>query len=168
MKINEFIKKLENDKEIYPVKNYIPLQIKRILARDALEKAMDDSDGFIKLDRTMADVYFAMNLIREYFDVEIEDIENDYEAIMAAGFSFDDNIFKDICRAYKVFDYEEKDLMTQNSIEAQVAKVANSLVNAIDVLSEKMSGAIGDFDINQIVPEGTDVNEFIGMLNKLQ
>jgi hypothetical protein len=59
MKINEFIEKLENNKEVYPVTSYIPLQTKRIIARDALERNIDESDGFVNLDRTMADMYFA-------------------------------------------------------------------------------------------------------------
>ena len=155
MKVKEFIEKLENNEEVNPVKYYIPLQTKRAIVRDVLERNMDDNDGFIKLDRTMADVYFTMSLIGEYFDVEIEDVESDYEAIMAAGFSFDDVIFKDVCRAYKVFDYEEKDLMAQNSIEAQVAKMVNSLTNAIS-----------NFDVSKLIPEGTDVNELMELLNK--
>ena len=168
MKINEFIEKLENNKEVYPVKSYIPFQSKRIIARDVLERFMDDSDGFIKIDNTMAYVHFYMNLICEYFGVEIEDAENDYDVLMSTGFALEGAIAQDIERAYKVFECEEKNLMTQNSIEAQVARVANSLVEAIDALSEKMSGAIDEFDMSQIVPEGTDVNELIGLLKKLK
>ena len=168
MKIKEFIEKLENNKEVYPVKSYIPLQSKRVIARDALERAMDDADGFVSLDSTMAYVYLCMGLICEYFDVEFDDAENDYDALMSTGFSLDGAVAKDMSRAYEVFEFEKKDLMARNSIESQVAKVANSLMIAIDALSEKMNGAIGDFDISQIVPEGTDINELFGMLKRLK
>jgi hypothetical protein len=162
MNVMEFIENIKNYVDNEYVKYYIPFQTKRIIARDALERATDDMDGFVRLDHTMANMYFYMHLVHEYFGVEIEDIENDYDALMSIGFDLGDLVYEDVCESYKIFASEKKNLMYENSVEAQFAKISNSLVNAINGLYEKF----GSVDMSNILPEGVNADELLELIKK--
>ena len=166
MKVIEFIENINNGINNEYVETYIPFQTKRIIARDALERASDDIDGFISLDHTMANVYFYMNLAREYFGMETDDVESDYDALMSVGFDLGNSVADDVSDAYKIFENEMKNLMAQNSVEAQMAKIVDSLVKTINRLSGKLEESIGDFNASDILPEGVDVMELLELIKK--
>lgn len=178
MKINEFLnnvngKTAEEIESMVIVRKYIPIQEKRMIARDILDRCMNDINGFVVIDNVDKSIYFTINSIAAYTNIEFsedyEDAIEEYDILVDSYWvkNFNDFIGADIDILWNVLLDEEKMLLTGNSIEAQVAKVANSLVNAVDVISDKINNSIGDFNMNQLIPEGTDVNKLMDMLKKL-
>jgi len=173
MKINEFIEKCKGVKdinEVIEIKKYIPIVSKRTIARDALDRNMDDINGFIEIDNVSADVSFTMGVVCACTGLEYDDIVSDYDSLCEAQLmdKIIEKIGADYFHALQVLEQEKDAVLTRNSIEAQVARVANSLVEAIDGLSRKLEDSIGDFNINQVIPEGTDLSQLFNMLKTLK
>ena len=171
MKINEFIEKyngVDKISDVIKIKRYISLNKKRMIARDAIDRNMSDIDGFITIDNIGADVSFVMNLIPLYTGLEVIDEIEDYDALCGSGLMTEiiKAVEADFNDARAILVAEREAVLAQNSIEAQVAKIANSLVTAINGLSGKFADAVGNFDMNKIVPEGTDVNELMELFKK--
>ena len=177
MKIREFVenakdKFIGNVEEMVLVNKYIPVQKKRILARDILDRCVDDADGFIVVDKFDKEIYFTVAALSEYtcleFSNDYDTILEEYDALCSAGYldMLIEMIGLDFYRFEEVFRKEKDAILSRNSVEAQVAKVANSLVEAIDGLAEKLNGAIGDFDVSKIIPEGTNVTQIMDLFNK--
>lgn len=180
MKINEFfdnIKKcnsIEEMEEMSVVRKYIPIQEKRMIARDILDRCVNDIDGFIVIDDVDKSIYFTIKSIAAYtkleFSEDYEEAIEEYDTIIKCYWlkRFHDFIGADIEVFWNVLLDEEKMILAGNSVEAQVAKVANSLVNAVDRISIKFENSIKDIDISKVIPEGTSFNELMEMLNKLK
>lgn len=171
MKINEFIEKCKNVEKISNViqfNKYIPLNQKRIFARDAIDKNMSEIDGFITIDNIGTDVSFAMNLIHEYTGLQVVDEIKDYDALCGSGLmtAILIEVEEDFNDARAILIEERNAVLAQNSIEAQVAKVTSSLVAAINSLSGKFVNAMDDFDIDKIIPEGANINELLDFARK--
>ena len=180
MKIKEFIKNtninevtLSTDENIVSSK-YIPVEKKRAIARDILDRCIDDMNGFVTVNEIDREIYFTVSALEGYtvleFSSDYASIVEEYDALYESGWLdvIPDLIGKDIKTLIEVLDHEEKTLLSRNSIEAQVANVANSLVRAIDGLSEKLEGVVGDFDMKKFIPEGTDVTELLDFISKLK
>lgn len=168
MKVMEFIEKYKNEVSMFDVKRYLPLNAKRTIARDAIDINIDDVNGFIEIDEVVTDACFEMGIICEYAGLESDNVIADYDALNESGLMgiIISKIGQDYFNALQVLVKEKEAVLARNSIEAQVAKLIDSLTNTIESLSEKMDGAIGSFDMSKILPEGTNLNEMFEMLNK--
>lgn len=170
MKIREFIEKDFNTQEEFEtilVRKYIPIQEKRMIARDILDRCIDDTDGFITFDEIDKGIYCVTQALSAYCDLEFN---SDYEALISEYDALCEYKYKneypvldvftiligdDLKKLKKVIDKEQDAILKRNCIEAQVAKVANALVSTVDEL-----------DVNKIVPDGTNMLEILEMLKK--
>lgn len=169
MKINELVESIKNkDFEIekaLEVKKYIPVMEKKAFAMDVIAACTDDIDDFIAVDRFNMDIYFDMNMIKTYTNVEVDsdfdEMIEQYDALCEHGML--DKILELFENEYVEMSYilegQIEELLVQNSMEAQVVRVVNRINNAID--------ALGNIDVKSLFPEGTDmeaISNLIGML----
>lgn len=172
MKINEFIEKNFNTQEEFEAilaRKYIPIQEKRMIARDILDRCIDDTDGFITFDEIDKSIYFVTHALSAYYDLEFssdyEELVIEYDALCECKYKNEHPMLEvltiligdDLKKLKKVVDKEQTAILSRNSVEAQVAKVANSLAEAIN-----------NFDVSKIIPAGTDLNKMMETLNKLK
>lgn len=171
MKIKELVEKytgVEKISNIIKIKRYISLNQKRMLARDAIDRNMDDVDGFITIDNIGADVSFVMNLIPLYTGLEVVDEIDDYDALCGSGIMTEilKAVEKDFDDARAILVAEREAVLAQNSIEAQVARVTDRLTSVINGLSGKFAEVIDGYDVSKIMPEGTNVDELLELIKK--
>ena len=174
MKINELIKN-SNDKtfnleKILEVKKYIPVIEKKNFVMDILATCTDEIDGCITVDKFKMNLYFGMKILGLYTNLEVEsnfeDMVAQYDVLKESGL-FDKSIglFESEYIAIEAILYDELEmLLSQNSIDVQVVRIANKINTVIDMIGDKLNGV----DFNSILPEGTDISELINMIGLLK
>lgn len=176
MKIKEFIEKYNKDMDIKEIltRTYIPIAKKRNIANVVLNKCVDTTDGFAVVDECYKDICFMVAVISAYTSLEFSEDRDgmleEYDALCESGW-FDTitaTIEEDYMRLVIVVEQEENALLSRNSIEASVAKVATNIINTVETLTEKLEDFVEDIDINNILPEGKDVAELFKLIDILK
>lgn len=178
MEINEFVEKIKEDGfeniESFIKTNYIPVKIKQDIALRTLEQCTRNDNGFIHLDQFIENIYFSMFMFNAYTEVNVsEDFDmllEEYDKLCSIG-ALDlikELYFEDYTRAERILSYEEGKLIYQNSAEASFAQIASSINENLTILTDSLARKIDGFDINSILPEGTDIDELLSTLDKLK
>lgn len=159
-----------NLKEELKVKKYMPIMDKKKLAVGVIAACTDDLDEFISVDRFKMNIYFNMHILAIYTNLEVasdfDEMIAEYDALCEKGLLkkiiafFED----DYDMAYMVLEDELDSLLIQNSIDAQVVKIANKINNAIDTIS----GMLGSINFNDILPDGMDISRLMNIENLLK
>lgn len=168
MKINEFIENIngkseEEFEEMIIARKYIPIQDKKMIVRDVIDRCIDDIDGYITVDSVELQMLFQVAKVKAYTNLEFssdyEEMINEYDMLCRDGWIdvFDVAVGADVDRLLSVMECEKKSALERNSVEAQIAKVATIIADAIN-----------RFDVSKIIPEGIDFNEMLDTLNKLK
>ena len=178
MEINEFVEKIKEDGfeniEAFIKTNYIPVKVKRDIALRTLEQCTANDNGFIYMDKFIENVYFSMFMFNAYTGIEIsEDFDiliEEYDKLCSIGVLdlIKEFCFEDYTRAERILSYKEGKLMRQNSIEASFAQIASGINVSLTTLADALAKKIDGFDINSILPEGTDIDELLSTLDKLK
>ena len=178
MEINEFVEKIREDGfeniEAFVKTNYIPVKVTRDIPIRTLEQCTVNHNGFIYMDKLIENVYFSMFMFNAYTGVEIsEDFETlleEYDKLCGIGVFhlIKDLLVIDYARAEKILSDEEDRVMYQNSAEASFAQIASSINENLTTLTDALASKIDGFDINSILPEGTDIDELLSTLDKLK
>ena len=174
MTVQELLKKINNKtfnlEKSLEIKKYIPIMNKKKFVMDVIATYTDDIDGLITVDRFNMYIYFDMKVLSLYTNLEISDDFNEmimqYDMLCESGMRdkiiiLFENDYDILCA---LLEDELETLLIQNSIDTQVVKIANKINDIIDVISEKLS----DVDFNAILPEGTDMNKLIEMIDILR
>ena len=172
MNINEFIATLHNEKNIKTIikNSYIPVEDKKNIALEVLENCITEENGYVQIDRWKRDIYFDIAILREYTNLNLsydfESMLEEYDVlykndIFALVFEY---VEEDYACAKKILEYEEQNILDQNSIEAQVVKVSHTMINILDTAKDKLN----NFDMNSLMPEDTDINQLVEMLKQLK
>ena len=113
----------------------------------------------------MFNAYTEVN-VSEDFDMLLEE----YDKLCSIGVLdlIKELYFEDYTRAERILSYEEGKLMYQNSVEASFAQIASGINVSLTTLADSLARKIDGFDINSILPEGTDINELLSTLDKLK
>lgn len=174
MKVQELLTKINNanfdlNTEL-EIKKYIPIMDKKMFVMDVISSCTDDIDDFISVDRFKMNIYFDMKALDLYTNLEIADDFDEmvvqYDMLCESGMMNKIIVLfeEDYCAMCDVLDSELNELLIQNSIEAQVVKVANKVNNLIDGIGIALDG----LDINTILPEGANINELIDTIKMLK
>ena len=174
MKVQELIKNINNKtfnmEKSLKIKNYISIMEKKRFVMDVIASCTDENDGFVFVDRFKMNIYFNMKMLGLYTNLEVEenfdDMIEQYDILCENGL-FDNIIavFKDDYAAMcKVLDGMLDELLVQNSIEAQVVRIANKLSAMIDAISDNL----GDIDLNAILPDGASIMELMSKIKALK
>ena len=173
MKVQELVENFDNMldlKKELQIKKYIPIIEKRKFAVGVIAACTDEDDGFMQADRFKMNIYFHMNMLSLYTNVEqiveFDDMVEQYDALCECGLmnALIDIIGNDYDELQNVLECELDSLLGQNSIDFQVVKIANKIGSIIDMLGEKLEG----YDLDGILPEGTNVAELTNMFNVLK
>lgn len=178
MKINEFVKATKENTssvaELIIIKKYIPSADKIRIAKEVIDVSVEYDHGFIKLDSYKKHLAFTFAIIESHTDLRFADSWVDkmqeYDTLC------ENDLLDDVICTFKA-DYDASldvlnmmcgDLLADNSIEASVAKVAQSIAENLDVFVGSLSDKLEDFDIEKIIPKDLDLNKLTGLLNKIK
>lgn len=169
MKVMELVESIKNEgfdpeKEL-EIKKYIPVMEKKAFVMDVIAACTDDIDDFITVDRFNMDIYFDMNMIKMYTNLEItsglDEMIEQYDVLCEHGLlSKIIELFEnEYASTYSILEGQLEELLIQNSMEAQIVKITNKINNVIDML--------GKIDINSLLPNGIDaetISNIAGMI----
>lgn len=162
MKINELINDFTLVGDI-EVKRYLPITEKQKFVMDVIDACTDDSNDFVSIDRLKMRIYFDMCMIQEYANIEVasdfDDMVEQYDALCETGLLVVlIDMFKDEYAAMKaVLEDKIHEVMVQNSIEAQVVRVANKAIGLLDV--------VNNIDLSKIIPNDVDIEGLLKQFN---
>ena len=174
MKVQELLEKIESKgfdiKKELEIKKYIPVMEKKKFATNVIAACTYDVDDYITVDSFKMDIYFHMNLLKLYTNLEIansfHEIVEQYDILCEKGIL--NVVIGIIGDDYDALDailgYELDALLEENSLECQVVKVANKINGIMNVASEK----IKNVDFNKLLPEGVDISSILQMLKLLK
>ena len=169
MKINELLENI-NPMSVLEIKNYIPVKEKKKFVMDVIMECTDDVDNFISVDRFKMNIYFNMRIMELYTNLEVS---NDFDEMIA---EYDALCESDILQnaiaqfqdeydmTYSILEGELDELLVQNSIDAQVVRIANKINDMLDMIQEKVESV----DLSKMLPDGTDVAQLMDMLKLLK
>ena len=152
------------------VKHYVSIMDKKKFAMDVIAACTDDADGFIAVDRFKMNIYFNMKALALYTNLEVamdfDEMVKQYDALCENGTL--NNILSlfadDYSAMCSVLDNVLDELLVQNSIDMQVVKIANKIMDSIDVINENLNG----FDLNAILPDAKNIVELMNKVKALK
>lgn len=172
MNIIEFTNNLHNEENMKSIikNNYIPVEDKKNIAIEVLEDCVATNDGYVQIDRFKRDICFDFAMLREYTNLKLsydfESMMEEYDIlcehdVLSKVFNY---IGEDYKRAKKILLYEEQNILNKNSIEAQLSRLSLSVIESLHTMNSKLES----FNINDILPAGTDMKTVLELLNKLK
>jgi hypothetical protein len=79
-----------------------------------------------------------------------------------------DTFRKDYEASLEVLNMMCNDMLADNSIEASVARLSQSVSDNLDVVVGTLADKIEDFDIKKIIPKDLDLNKLMELLSKIK
>ena len=182
MKINELIDvykakeiiNAEHLKTICGAHIYITSTEKIRIAKEVIDTSVEYDRGFIKFDSYKKHLAFTFGVIEAHTDLRFADDWADkiqeYDALCESEL-LDVIIYtfkKDYDASLEVLNMMCDDLLVDNSIEASVAKLAQSMSENLDVFVGALSDKLEKFDIEKIIPKDLDLDKLKRLLNKIK
>jgi hypothetical protein len=178
MTIAEFVEKLNTSEtsvaKLITVKKYIPSAEKISIAKEVMDTSVEYDRGFIGFNSYKKYLAFIFSVIESHTDLRFADDWSDKmsEYDMLCEYELLDAIIdtfrKDYETSLEILDMMCGDLLADNSIEASVAKVAQSISENLDVFVGELSDKLEDFDIEKIIPKNLDLNKLQEFLRKFK
>lgn len=180
MKILEFIKSVQATEkntlisDIISVKKYISSANKIRIAKDVMDFSVEYDRGFIKFDSYKKHLAFIFASIESHTDLCFSDVWADkmqeYDALCENGLLNDviDEFKEDYHASLKILNMMCKDMLADNSIEASVARLTTSITDNIDIFVGALKDQFKDLNIEEIIPNGLDLDKLQGLLNKIK
>lgn len=178
MKILEFVKQMQDNTmpmaELIAVKKYVSSADKIRLAKSVMDASVEYDRGFIKFDSYKKHLSFLFGVIEAHTDLRFTDDwadkmqEFDTLCENALLDAIIDTFRKDYETSLEILNMMCNDMLTDNSIEASMAKVSQSIAENLDVFIGALSDKLKDFDIEKIIPKNLDLNKLQGLLNKIK
>ena len=178
MKIVDFIKTIKETEipvaELIATKKYISSAEKIRIAKSVIDFSVEYDRGFVKFDSYAKHLSFIFNVIEAHTDLKFADdwSEKMQEYDMLCENELLNAIIDTFRRDYEVslevLDMMCKDMLADNSIEASVAKVAQSIAENLDVFVGTLSDKFEKVDIEKIIPKNLDLNKLQEFLRKFK
>lgn len=178
MKINEFITTIKEDTasvaDLISVKKYIPSAEKIRVAKEVMDASVEYDRGFIKFDHYKQHMFFTFRMIEVHTDLRFAD--NWVDKMQEYDMLYENELLDAIIDTFRK-DYEASlavlnmmcdDLLADNSIEASVAKLAQSVSENLDMFVGVLSDKLENLDIEKIIPKDLDLNKLQRLLNKIK
>lgn len=160
--------------DLLSVKKYISSEAKIRLAKDVLDFSVEYDRGFIKFDNYAKHLAFTFGVVEAHTDLRFADdwtermqeydmlCENDLLDAVIDAFR------KDYEVSLEVLDMMRADMLADNSIEASVARLSQSVSENLDIFVGTLSDKIEELDIEKIIPKDLDLNKLMGLLGKIK
>lgn len=177
MKTNEFIVKAgkaENVqilKSMLNVKEYLPFNKKKALAKRIVEDSIIEENGFVRIDEISKYLIFTIGVLEAYTDLEFdEDLDiaaEEYDVLAKENklntiISFFESEYNTLLSLTQMeVDY----ILQQNSVEYQTAKLFDEVGSAVNRLSDILADKVDSFDISNLgisMEQIAQLSEFLG------
>lgn len=166
--------KIENVKDIISIKTYISTPEKLRIADEIIDASVEYDRGYVKFDTHKKYLASIFAFIEAHTDLEFaadwDERVSEYDALCKAGLI--GRIITEFQHSYEtclsVLAMKCDDLLVENSIEASVAKVAQSIIENLDVFAGTLSDKLSEIDLKKIIPEELDLNKLQKLLNKIK
>lgn len=178
MTIKEFIKMTQENKatiaELISVKKYISVAEKIRLAKSVMDFCVEYDGGFIKFDSLKKSLAFTLDVIEAHTDLCFPDDWSEkmqaYDSLCEADLleAIINEFKKDYDECLKILNMMRRDMLVDNSVEASVARVAQSVSENLDVFVGALSDKLEDFNIEKIIPKDLDLDKMLELLNKIK
>ena len=177
MTIREFVKKIQKgatSSELISVKRYISSAEKICIANEVMDLSVEYDRGLIKFDSYKKHLAFLFAAIEAHTDLRFADdwsekiceydllCENDLLDAIIGTFE------KDYHASREVLDMMCADMLAENSLEASIAKLAQSASENLDVFVGALADKLEDLDIEKIIPKDLDLNKLQGFLSNFK
>ena len=183
MKVQELVKKIGSNKnkmlkqeqlqEVLKkelnVKKYISIKDKKELVENIVNECILYEDGMFKFDEIEKYVCFTMRVVETYTDIELsDDIENDYDMLCESG------LLELIVGTFKK-EYDDVNVLLQmrcdyilsgNTIEAQIGKFLDGLLEKIDVVVDALASKVNDFNMDTLPINEGDLQKLLELMGK--
>ena len=183
MKIREFVDYMKKNtnrtmkedqvasliKRVLEPKTYISIKDKKEIVDKIINRCIYYENGVFKFDGIERYVYFTMYTLAAYTSLELsEDIENDFDALSESKL-----LPAVICLIQQEFDDVNVFLQMQcdyilegNSIEAQVGKFFDSLLEKIDTIGSGLGKYLGNIDLDTLLKDKDKILSYLENVNK--
>lgn len=183
MKIREFVDYMKKNtnrtmkedqvasliKRVLEPKTYISIKDKKEIVDKIINRCIYYENGVFKFDGIERYVYFTMYTLAAYTNLELsEDIENDFDALSESKL-----LPAVICLIQQEFDDVNVFLQMQcdyilegNSIEAQVGKFFDGLLEKIDVIGNGLGKYLGNIDLGSLLKDKDKILGYLENINK--
>lgn len=179
MKVSELLEvykqpKIENLKDIISIKTYISTPEKLHIAENIINASVAYDRGYVKFDTYKKYLTSVFALIEAHTDLEFsvdwDERVAEYDALCESGLL--GKIIAEFQHSYEicwsVLNMKCDDMLVDNSVEANIAKIAQSVVENLDVFAGTLSDKLAEVDLKKIIPEDLDLNKLQKFLNKLK
>lgn len=178
MKVNEFIKKVEQltnvqiIKKILEVEEYMPFSEKKELAQNIIKRSIVRENGFVRINEIDKYLIFTTEVIAAFtnleFSADLEIRSQEYDMLVQSG-RLSEIIemlgaeYKTILELVKM----ESDFVSQeNSVEYQAAKFFDGLNQTVYGLSNTLSSQVEKFNISNLGISSEQISQLSALLNK--
>lgn len=150
------------------VKDYIGIKQKKELIDDIVNDCILYENGVFKFDDIDKYICFTMKTIAVYTNLELsEDIEEDYD-MLGKSKLLDvviDTFKKEYDDVNVLLQMQCEYILSGNSIEAQVGKFLNGLLEKIDGFADVLNDKFGDFDISKLSISKDDLSKLLEFID---
>ena len=183
MKINELVEFISNSKnkllkqtqleeviaKHIETKKYLPIKQKKELIESIVNECVLYEDGVYKFDDIDKYICFIMRVIEAYTNLELSnDLEEDYDMLCAA--SLLDLIINTFKKEYDevniLLQMKCEYILTSNSLESQIGRFLDGILEKIDVLANALSNKVDNFDMSNLPISDEDITKLLDFLNK--
>lgn len=179
MKIKEFVELVKENEvinlvDLISVKKYISYAEKVHMANNVIESCVDYERGLIMIRNHKKHLMFIFTVIETYTSLKFADEWSDkmQEYDLLCENDLLDAIIEEFEKEYnasrEVLDLLCMDRISENSIEASLAKLAQSISENLDVFVGALTDKLEDIDVEEIIPSDLDLDKLIGLLNKIK
>ena len=150
-------------------KRYLGIREKKALVEDIVNECILFDGGIFKFDDIEKYICFTMRVIEAYTNIELSsDMEDDYDLLCKSG-------LLDVVIGTFKNEYDEVNILLQmkcdfylsnNSIEAQIGKFLDGILDKVSVFTDTISDKIGSFDMSKLPITKDDIGKLLEFINK--
>ena len=165
MRINEFIEHMSKNingtmkenqilaiaQKQLEVKKYIPIKEKKDLVDKIIEKCIYFESNTFRIDAIDSYIYFTMFTIDTYTNLEIDDVEDCFDALSESGLM--PVVIAALGQEYQdvqtFLNMKRGEILENNSVEMQLGKFFDSVLDQVSEFSEDLMDTIQNLNIDQ-------------------
>ena len=175
MKVQELVLNI-NNKEFkldrgLEVKTYLPIEVKKTIAKGIMYDCTTEENGVIKIDSVQRYMSYVRYMITNHTNLEYTD--EDYDALCSTKYGEATllnaviSVFQsDANECNRILDMMMDDYFDNNIAENSAASVFNVLVNNFTRITTMLEDNIKNIDLKKMLPDGLDLNLLADFLNK--
>lgn len=153
------------------VKKYISIKDKKNIVDDIVNACVLFEGGMFKFDEIEKYICFTMKVIESYTNIELsDDMEADYDMLCENG------LLELVISTFKT-EYDNVSVLLQmkcdyllsgNSIESQVGKFLEDVLDKVDVLIDALSNKFESLDMSNLPISIDDISKVLEFTNKMK